>query len=599
MSDIDNARAFSLPPDYFEILRRNAVSVERINNVDVVSTADSTSYAYCHIPYFYSFSFFQSPNAPREQFNFLGAMAGAAATHLAMMHLNTGDGSIIPEVQGLNETCDIRFTFEIFDTENYQTTLVNSLIDLTDREPNRTSPALPCAFLGAGGSSLSIAMAVFTGVLGYPQMSGLSTSSLLDDRSQYGLFSRLIPSDDGTAVAAILYLRDVVQTNHLAVIHSNNAYGNAFLTSLQKVATLYAPNMNIQSIDVPINIVTDQDLQTAVTFLKNTQFRYIFAILEPSKNYEGVMTEAHRQGIAGDDYVWIYSDSLLPAITDRDYEGPNDPLAIAARGSSTLLVQWGLSGTTTFDKLVSSIQEFQNHPEHLDFLQSKHPVYEGEPDYEPIQVEQIFRNPDPGPNAVFVYDSTIAMGLAACAAADPITYFDGQTHYESIVNTDFVGASGPIVIDPTTGSRDPTSAYFQLLNFVERRDPATGKITFEPVQTDLFRNGTWESLSPYIYGDGTTNRPPPLPVVQVNNNYIAWGLRGTGFALSALTILLTIGFAAWTIRRKKSKVVIASQPIFLHFICGGVLLMGYVLILSRVYAMVRTDPSHYFCFCPA
>lgn len=518
-----------------------------------------------------------------------GAFEGAAAIHLAMMHLNTGDGTVVADVQGLNETCPLRFTFEVFDTENYETTLVNSLIELNAREPNQTEEPLPCAFLGSGRSALSIAMAVFTGVSGYPQMSGTSTSSLLDDRSQYGLFSRLIPSDDGTAIAVILYLRDVIQTNHLAVVHSNNAYGNSFLASLQKAATQHAPDMNIQSIDVPINIITDQDLTTAVTFLKNTRFRYIFAIMDGAKNYEGVMTEAHRQGIAGDEYVWIYSDSLFAAITQREYSGPDDPLAVAARGSSTLLVQWGVPGTPTYDHLVASIQELQNYPDHLEFLQNKQPAYADEPDYEPLRVERIFRSRDPGPNAVFLYDATIAMGLAACAVSDPTTYFDGQTHYDEIVGTKFVGASGPIVIDPSTGSRDPSSAYFQLLNFVERRDPETGRITFEPVQTDLYRNGTWENVTPYVYGDGTTRRPPPLPVVQVDNNYITRGLRGTGFALSALVMLLTVGFAAWTIWRRKSKVVIASQPIFLRLICAGVFLMGYVSYICCVPSYHTTD----------
>lgn len=508
-------------------------------------------------------------------------MEGAAVIHLAMMQLNTGDGSIIPEVQGLNETCDLRFTFEAFDTENYQTTVVNDLIDLMAREPNRTSESLPCAFLGPGRSALSLSMAVYTGVLGYPQMSGISTSSQLDDRSQYRYFSRLVPSDDGTAWAVIMYMRDVVRINHLAVIHSNNAYGNAFLASLQKAATQFAPTMNIQSIKIPINIITDQDLQTAVTFLKNTEFRYIFAIIDGVKAYERLLTEAYHKGITGDDYVWIYSDSLQPqTITDRVYEGPDDPLAVAARGSSILMVRWGLPGTPAYDKLVSTIQEFQNYPDHLEFLQSKHPVYEGEPDYEPLPVERIFQSQDPGPNAVFLYDSTIAMGLAACAVANPPSYFDGQAHYERILNSRFIGASGPISIDPTTGSRDPASAYFQVLNFVESRNPTSGNITFDMVQTDIFRDGAWQSVKPYIYGDGTTNVPHSLPMVEVNNNYISGGLRATGFALSALVVILSIGFALWTVlrRQKKSKVVIASQPIFLHLICAGVLLMGSAII---------------------
>lgn len=50
-------------------------------------------------------------------------------------------------------------------------------------------------------------------------MLGISISSELDDRSQYKYFARLVPSDDGTAILVILYLRDVIKTQHLAVLH--------------------------------------------------------------------------------------------------------------------------------------------------------------------------------------------------------------------------------------------------------------------------------------------------------------------------------------------------------------------------------------------
>lgn len=72
---VDNGRSFSLPPDHFESLRRNAVSVERINNVDAVTLVSTTTddrggaikYGYCHMPFFYTFSFFASPDAPRQR----------------------------------------------------------------------------------------------------------------------------------------------------------------------------------------------------------------------------------------------------------------------------------------------------------------------------------------------------------------------------------------------------------------------------------------------------------------------------------------------------------------------------------------------------
>ena len=51
-------------------------------------------------------------DTPRTPFPFMGVLEGALAVALAIQHLNTGDGSVIPEVQGLNEKCNVRFTAE-------------------------------------------------------------------------------------------------------------------------------------------------------------------------------------------------------------------------------------------------------------------------------------------------------------------------------------------------------------------------------------------------------------------------------------------------------------------------------------------------------
>ena len=48
--------------------------------------------------------------------------------------------------------------------------------------------------------------------------SPISTSTQLDDKSQHGLFGRHITSDDGTAIPAILFFRDVLKIDHLAII---------------------------------------------------------------------------------------------------------------------------------------------------------------------------------------------------------------------------------------------------------------------------------------------------------------------------------------------------------------------------------------------
>jgi len=95
----------------------------------------------------------------------------AAATHLAIEHLNNGDGSVIPEVAGLNDRCPIRFTTEMIDTMRSPAMAVDKAIEIISRE-NQTT----CAIAGAGRSPVTIPLAIISGIKDIPQISPLSDS---------------------------------------------------------------------------------------------------------------------------------------------------------------------------------------------------------------------------------------------------------------------------------------------------------------------------------------------------------------------------------------------------------------------------------------
>lgn len=150
-----------------------------------------------------------------------------------------------------------------------------------------------------------MATSIVTGVKGYPQFSPISTSTQLDDKTNYSLFGRLIPSDDGTAIPAVLFYTKRLGVSHLAVIHNNDGYGNAYARSLLRAAGQFAPEMRIQFIDITFETEAE-DIKKAVRFLKSTEYRYFFGIIEGSRTYDSLMEEAYNQGIAG-------TDSLEPS----------------------------------------------------------------------------------------------------------------------------------------------------------------------------------------------------------------------------------------------------------------------------------------------
>ena len=173
------------------------------------------------------------------------------------------------------------------------------------------------------------------------------------------------------------------------------------------------------------------------------------------------------------------------------------------------------------------------------------------------------------------------MGLSACSAKNSSTYFDGETHFDVMKRTSFAGASGTIVLDNVTGTRDPNSAYFTLHNFVEAdqgQAGGDGSVLYKAVESRLFRDAEWETVNDFIFNDGTTTPPPDLPPLVPNRNHINNALRIVGLTFCAISLLLSFGFAGWTIHKRGTYVIKASQPVFLLIVCAGSAILGAAII---------------------
>jgi hypothetical protein len=144
----------------------------------------------------------------------------AIGVALAVQQLNVGDGSIVKEIDGLKDRCDIRFTVEYVDSKLEAGHALNEVVRRTDPEriPEGGGGQLPCAIIGSFRSAESIPTSIVSGLRHYPQISGGSTSTDLDDKTVFSKFARTIPSDDGTTRAAIVYIRYQLGLKHMAVI---------------------------------------------------------------------------------------------------------------------------------------------------------------------------------------------------------------------------------------------------------------------------------------------------------------------------------------------------------------------------------------------
>jgi hypothetical protein len=576
----------------YENLRVNAANVTRIQSIDVVESEDGNT-PFCHLAMVMPFSQTRPERTPVDQ----GVFQGQAAVMLAIEHLNTGNGAVVEEVEGLDQRCPIKFTAEIFDSSFSQTEAVDTVINLVSRQP--AIEQIPCAYLGARWSSVSIPTSTVTGLKGYPQISPLSTSARLDDKGQFPLFGRTIPSDAATAVPAILYLRYQLGVKHLVIVHVNDAYGDAYALGLQLAAEEYAPDMKVQSISFEFDI-TEEIAERTVRLVKETNYRYIFGIFFSNVQYEPFMTEAYNQGIAGTgEYFWMFSDSVSPSFFDGQAFAVDSPIHLASIGASRIGAVAGVPGNENYDKFFQSMNEM-NNPADIELIQSKHPTYD-DPNYMPSYIADNVEGFFAGVESTlvpFLYDAAIALGLAACEATKDGSYFDGSTHFDIFKKTSFGGASGNNTFDSATGSRDPSSARFILLNVVEEKRTDT-TANLGTVVTDLFWNGEWESIASFVFNDGSNTPPLDLPRLEVDQNFIGWPLRGVSLAMSLLVLSLSLGFFLWTYRNRLKKVAKASQPMFLYMICAGCFLMGSSIIFMSIDDEIAPiDTCTIFCVVP-
>ena len=303
-------------------LRTSATSVSRPpgSNVDILQDQNTgETIALCTLNPMGSFTFQGQPHP----WAWL-AYGLHLSVVLAAQHLNSGDTSLVPELEGLPNKCPIRFVVEALDEEGSTGVALKRVIDFAGRAPTGPKPP-PCAIIGSASSTRSIPTATVSGVLGYPQISPYSTSAALDDKVIFPLFGRSVPSDVGNAIPLIIYFDQVLKAKHLAVININDAYGNAFVDGMRFAAEKFAPDLDIQQIPVSKE---DISVQAAIQTLKRTQYRFVFTLVNGEEFHDTIMLEAFHNNLAGNGkHNWFYGDTFA-GLEGRTFE-KGSPLQLA------------------------------------------------------------------------------------------------------------------------------------------------------------------------------------------------------------------------------------------------------------------------------
>ena len=292
---------WTVKPDFFDDLQATGkTSFPGDSPVAAATTSVNATYRLAHLASFMPFSIEGRVRA--------STVDQAAAILLAIYHWNHKETSPILHDDEFLRKCNVRLTTEFIDT--LMDPVVSTSVVL-ERVKSREPPL--AGIIGAYRSAVTSPVALVSGAYDLPQISAMSTSTDLENREQYPYFSRVCPSTEGEAQAAVDYWKflshrfsngnnnEKPTIEYLGVLFVRDAYG----ASLQRAFQNSATNAGIQTVSIPFGFSNKEEIAESVRKLQATQMRHFYVICFES-DYTSIMKEATELGMTGIDHFWLF-----------------------------------------------------------------------------------------------------------------------------------------------------------------------------------------------------------------------------------------------------------------------------------------------------
>lgn len=392
--------------------------------------------------------------------------------------------------------------------------------------------------------------------------------------------------------------------------HDNNNIGDNFLDDASAFRGLTADlsNRDLAAVGGWLHIsqvsidYEATNAAEAIASLKDTDYRFFFAILSSARSHDKVMLEAFQQRIAGTGkHNWIFSDGLSGNLEGRSFV-KESPLYLAYRGAGMVKASAGVQGVTpVYDTFVEKLSAIKESPEDIEYLEAVLPKPQASAEDESFilnynhtaanstTLDDNFLNPMVYDPSAFVYEATVVLGMAACRAMSDDYILNGKQFRTAIGETDFDGITGHVKLNPLTGTRFADTTLFEIVNYqaealtmkpdsLPNTHPSVSMVQFRAVKSSLFNNNTWRELTPFIYNDLTTNVPLGIPPADVQVDIINTATRVIALLFCALSWILAAACVIWTYRNRNTRIVRASQPFFLYILCAGCVILASAII---------------------
>lgn len=513
------------------------------------------------------------------------------AVYLAVQHFNRRLPVVVKDLTQLLGGCDIQLSLEFLDTRQDPIEGPRQVLPTLNRAfsasyPNATTTTVqtftesplpnppPAAFVGTIQSVVSETVSILTGVFGLPMISPSATSAELDDKSLYPLFGRTRPTSDTKARALVNYFYRL-GVRQFGMIFVQDTVGFAYQSATRNEANRLGMSVKF----VRYKDGDEASARKAVFDLADSKVTYFFGVLSPSM-WKFVFKTALGVGLAGnDDHLWILSSGGASMFQEQ----PNMYLEDRDLFRAVLSAGYIDDHAPVVPELETAYDEFyaptpDGRQQREEFLQ----LHENR-DFLRANRNDVVRPTRRLASYEMAYDAVMALGLAMCQL--PNEFFSGTEIYDELRhNVVFEGASGGVKFNPETGSRDLEGVEIALWNMQARGDD------LKPVLSSLLTyhqdSLTIETISPYIYWDGSTEVPDPLPPFGEGLRLIPGAELAVGYTICALAVLLSVGWSVFTFWYRSRKEIRMAQPVFLYMTCTGTFIIAITII-----PLAQQEPS--------
>ena len=564
------------PYDYYETLRqRPGVSYEAYSDAAVTKVRDGNeTIRLLQVESFLPLTFpgsggFTVAGMPLRLPTFDGFVYWDVAAHLASIHFNQRDSSVLPYLEERLKGCNVRMTLQLRDTQFSPRTSAQQLYPLLLDRDNTLQEPIPGALMGSLDPEVSKTLGVLSGVAGIPFVSPIEAGAYFDDQhTNAPTFARTTPSNPAFARAAAEMMR-YWGVSHVGLLYSLDGYGRSFLETLSETTQQYGITLVASGYRA-----TEEEFYTGVRdgLTKMKDLHYIVGIAFGAPALEGIMEEAIKLGLTSKEHVWIFPQNGV--LSNPTYSIPKSNPALA--DAITSLIPLDLYIPENHPNFANQMVSYKFNP----LIQRAFVQAHAEPEIWDLY-NWTTSIPIIGTPSFLTYDAMMAIGFAACDIQDK-EFFTGQDLYEQIVQrTQFEGLSGRVGFDNVTGTRLFEGVQFGFTtNTIDSTRSNDADAYFFKTQVSWVldpasTNETVRQHAPYVFRTGSTIPPPSLPPVsEGNENLLSTGVRGFGWALGGLALLMACGLGIWTYLLRNNKMIRLSQPLFLGMMCVGASLMA-------------------------